>query len=257
MRVDLGFLLNARQALLPLPLVDRAPAPPADVLPPFRRRPAPELAGREVMAADGSGASVGLIGIARRFEEAGERPEALSACSASVLWAAMWAAGLSAEDMADNALSWRPEPHLGVQWIGVPRLAFSAARGFTGLAKGAAVEALFDRRTWHRSAGSTEIPLRTLAYDIDSKAFEWLGTEATPELTLGELARVAIALPRKSEAVRIEGRYYVDARAAEGFTTGLLREDERALEAGSAGWDSYGLFLDRRRWPALIRGGYA
>jgi predicted acylesterase/phospholipase RssA len=254
-RVDLGFFLNARQALLPLPLVDRAPAPPPDVLPPLRRSPAPELAGREVVAADGTAASVGLIGLARAFEEAGERPEAISACSASVLWGAMWAAGRSAEEMAAHALAWRPEPHLGVQWTGVPRFAVSALRGFSGLARYDALEALFDRRTWRMSVGSTEIPFRTLAYDLDARAFEWLGTEATPELTLGELARVAVALPRKSDAVRIEGRFYVDARAVEGFRIDLLHDGD-AVVGGDGTWDLYDLFLDRRRWPEAIRAGY-
>ncbi|HEX8744649.1 MAG TPA: hypothetical protein VF712_16110 [Thermoleophilaceae bacterium] len=253
--VDLGFLLNARQALLPLPLVDRMPAPPADVLPPFAERPAPELAGREVAGSDGSAASVGLIGLARAFEEAGERPAAIAACSASALWGLMWAAGLSAGEMVRHALSWRPEPHLRVQWAGVPRLALSALRGFSGLEKHDAVEALFDRRSWHMSAGSTAIPVRTLAYDLDARAFEWLGSEATPELTVGELARVAVALPRKQDAVRIEGRFYVDARAARGFGTDLLH-DGSALQAGDAPWDFVGLFLDRRRWPQLIRAGY-
>lgn len=255
MRVDLGFLLNARQALLPLPVVDRVGAPPRDVLPPLRPAPAPDLAGREVVAADGSAASVGLVGLARAFEEAGERPERISACAASALWSAMWAAGRSAEEMADAALSWRPEPHLGVQWAGVPRLAVSALRGFSGLAKSEALEALFDRRTWRMAAGSTEIPIRTLAYDLGSRRFELLGSEATPEVTLGELARVAVALPRRSEAVRIEGRFYVDARAARGFTADRLRDGD-AIDAGDAPWDFYGVFLDRRRWPELIRAGY-
>lgn len=251
MRVDLGFLLNARQALLPLPLVDRVPAPPADVLPPFR--PRAEQPRRQVVAADGSAASVGMIGAARVFEEADARPAGITACAASAWWGAMWAAGVSADEMVASALGWRPEPHLGVQWTGLPRFTASALRGFGGLSKDAALEALFDRRTWRMSAGSTEIPFRTLAYDMDRRSFEVLGSETTPEVTLGELARVAAALPSKSQAVRIEGRFYVDAMAAPGFAEDRLGEGE-LLASGD--WDFYGLFLDRRRWPELIRAGY-
>jgi NTE family protein len=252
-RVDLGFLLNARQALLPLPLVDRAPAPPGDVLPPFAARRDPSLARRRLVAADGSARSVGLIGVARVFEEAGVRPAGITACSASAWWGAMWAAGCSAEEMTESVLSWRPEAHLGVQWTGLPRLTVSALRGFSGLEKADALEALFDRRTWRMSSGSTEFPFHVLAHDLDRGGYEVLGSETTPELTLGELVRVAAALPRKSEAVRIEGRFYVDAASAPGFAPGRLGDGELV---GRAPWDFYGLFLDRRRWPELIRAGY-
>jgi NTE family protein len=256
-RVDPAFLLNARQALLPLPLVDRPSASAPDVLPPFESRPAPELAGRHVAGADGSAASVSMIGLARRFEEAGERPSRISACSASALWGAMWAAGMTADEMAANALAWRPEVHLGVQWAGIPRLALSALRGFGGLDKHQAIEQLFDRRAWRMSAGRTEIPFRLLAYDLGGRRFELLGSEATPEVSLGELARVAVALPRKSEAVRIEGRFYVDARAARGFGPERLHDgDGELIDCGSAAPDFVSVFLDRRRWPELIRAGY-
>lgn len=256
MRVDFGFLLNAREALLPLPLVDRRDPPPLErALPPLRPREDPALDGAQVAGADGSGRSVGMIGLARAFEAAGARPAGISACAASALWGAMWAAGRSPEEMARHALSWSPEPHLGVQWTGVPRFALSALRGFRGLARAEALEALFDRHTWRMSAGSTELPFHTLAYDLDARRFEVLGSDATPELTLGELARVAMAPPRKGEAVRIEGRFYADARAVDGFSLERLAGRD-AIAAGSAPWDLYGLLLDRRGWPELIRAGY-
>jgi hypothetical protein len=247
--------MNARQALLPLPLVDRATASASAALPPFEARPDPELTGRHVVGADGSGASVAMIGAARAFEEAGTAPERISACSASALWGAMWAAGATADEMAAHALAWRPEASLGVQWTGLPRFALSALRGFTGLDRRDALEQLFDRRTWRMSAGRTEIPFRVLAYELERRRFEFLGTDATPELTLGELARVAVAPPRKSEAVRIEGGFYVDARGAHGFDPARLREGD-ALDCGDAAPDFYSVFLDRRRWPEQIRAGY-
>ena len=71
--IDPGFLRRARRALLPIPVVDRAPRPPADVLPPFRRRTIASLKGRRValIAGGGAGACVSLIGVRRAFEEAG------------------------------------------------------------------------------------------------------------------------------------------------------------------------------------------
>lgn len=210
-----------------------------------------------MVGSDGSGRSVAMIGLARVFEEAGERPASVAACSASAIWGAMWASGMTAEEMAGHALMWRPQDHLGVQWTGLPRLAVASARGFSGLAKGRALEQLFDRRSWRMAAGSTEIPFRTLAYDLDRREFEVLGSETHPDLTLGELARVAVALPRRDEAVRLEGRFYVDARAAPGFSRELLTGGRDPVDAGDAPPSFYGLFLDQRRWPDHIRSGYA
>src|SRR2546422_10444071 len=90
---DLGFLRNARRALLPLPLVDRDDPVQADVFPSFTRRPAPRLAGKRigVVGSGGSGACVALVGMARAFEQSGLRPAAISTCSGSTIWGAMWA----------------------------------------------------------------------------------------------------------------------------------------------------------------------
>src|SRR3954447_25150800 len=201
---DPGFLVNARRTLLPLPVVDRPGRPPSPVFRSTRARPATELQGKSVGVAGGAGGgrTVALIGVARAFEEARVEPALVSACSGSVLWGAMWAAGLSAREMADFSLSWRPQDYLGIQWARAPRAALAAARGFTGLAKGRALESLFDRRLWHMTAGETEFPLRTVVYNITRLRLETFGTEQTPELRLGELARIAMA--GESEPVRVE-----------------------------------------------------
>ncbi|MFL5840167.1 MAG: hypothetical protein ACJ77Z_06925, partial [Thermoleophilaceae bacterium] len=95
---DAGFIMNARRTLLPLPVIDRPAAPPRPVFPATRARPALALRGKRVAVAGGAGwgRTVALIGVARAFEEARVQPVLVSACSGSVLWAAMWAAGLSA-----------------------------------------------------------------------------------------------------------------------------------------------------------------
>src|SRR6266480_3783751 len=193
---DVSFLLHAREALLPLPLVDRrTPPPAADVFPPLDPRPVPALEGKRigVVGSGGSGACVALVGVARAFEEAGIKPAAISACSGSALWGAMWAAGLSAQEMAEFSLSWRPQDYLDIQWGRLPRFALSAMRGFTGLAKGEALERLFDRRLWHMSAGETDIPFHTTVYNLNRGRLEQFGSETTPDLTLGELVRIAVA----------------------------------------------------------------
>src|SRR3954451_71690 len=207
---DPGFIVNARKTLLPLPVVDRPAKPPTAVFPSKRARPALALQGTRVAVAAGAGGgrTVARIGVARAFEEARIEPSVVAACSGSVLWASMWAAGLSAKEMADFSLSWRPQDYLGIQWARAPRAAIAAARGFSGIAKGRAVETLFDRRLWHMTAGETEFELRTLVYNLTRRRLEGFGSDETPELRLGELARIAMASGR--EPVRVEGNLYVD-----------------------------------------------
>src|SRR5690242_12960737 len=100
--LDPDFLLRARRALLPLPVIDRPPHVPTDVLPPFHARPLHALEGRRValIAGGGSGACVALIGVRRAFEEAGIEPELIVSCSGGTIWGSMWAAGMSAQEMA-------------------------------------------------------------------------------------------------------------------------------------------------------------
>src|SRR4051812_13925937 len=212
---DPGFIVNARKTLMPLPVIDRPEKLQRAVFPSKRARPAHALHGKRVAVAGGAGGgrTVALIGVARAFEEARVEPTLVAACSGSVLWASMWAAGLSAREMADFSLSWRPQDYLGIQWVRAPRAALAAARGFSGIAKGRAVERLFDRRLWHMTAGETEFELRTRVYNLSRRRLEIFGSEQTPDLRLGELARIAVA--RQGEAVRAEGNLYVDGGTRE------------------------------------------
>ena len=97
-----------------------------------------------LVASGGGGAGVALAGVKRAFEEAEIEPAEIIGCSGGAIWGAMWAAGMSSDEMAEFSLSWRPEDYLDIQWLGLPRFALSAMRGFTGLAKGEAIERLFD-----------------------------------------------------------------------------------------------------------------
>ena len=261
---DVAFLANARQALLPLPLVDRPKPIDPHVFPPFEHRPVKGLAGKKigVVGSGGSGASVALVGVARAFEEAGIRPAAISACSGSAVWGSMWAAGMTAQEMAEFSLSWRPQDYLDLGWTRVPRVAMSAMRGFTGVAKADALERLFDRRLWRMCAGETDIPIHTIVYNLDRGRLEYFGSADTPELMLGELVRIAVALPLLVEAVRIEGSFYVDGGVVDVFPAEPLLEEQAGIEhvfglnvllpPGLEGEDISG--WERRRLGALAAG---
>ena len=293
----LDALRTARRQLLPLPLVDRPYPVETALFGRFRSRPIAALRGKRIalVGSAGGAEAVALVGVKRAFEEAGIEIEAISACSGSAIWGAMWAAGLDADEMVDYSLAWQPERYLGIQWIGVPRFALSALRGFTGLAKGDALEQLFDRRVWHMSAGETAIPLHTAVCRLQTREVDWFGSAETPEATLGELVRIAAARPAAVEAVRIEGELYVDGGAVDAFPAEPMIVDggfdrvfgfDVAPESGrnaaraelarrsrarlgesltliapisvdkSNGFSFYDLYLDRRRWPDLMRGGY-
>lgn len=216
---DLGFLWRARRALMPLPLLDRPAAVENPLSPRPLDRPIPYFEDKRVavITTGGGGAAASIAGIARAFEEAGIRPAFLSACSGGAIWGAMWAAGMSAHQIAGFSLSWRPEDYLDISWGGIPKFALSALRGFTGLAKGQAIEHLFDARLRAMPVGETQFPISTIVYNIDLNRVEYFGTEQTPELTIGELVRIAIALPVFIESVPVGGHLYVDGGLIELF----------------------------------------
>jgi NTE family protein len=318
--IDLELVRHARRALLPLPLIDRGHEAASDVFPPFRKRPVRAVAGKRlaVVASGGGGAAVAAIGAARAFEEAGLEPELICGCSGGGLFSSLWAAGLSSREMVDFVLSWEPERYLDPQWLRLPRFVLSALRGFSGVMKGEAVERLFDERFGNLAVGELPIPLATIVYNADLGLIEYLGTHTTPEVSLGRLMRITIALPPFIEAVEVRGHLYVDGGVVELLPTqpvldygpfdhvfglnfmlpegltpdditgwnrkpmGIVRASRELQQAyhvefarraqrqlGDAltiidaadpglcrgGW-LIDLFIDRSRWPELIRTGY-
>jgi len=216
---DPRFLVRARRALMPLPGIDRPAAVENPLTPEPRARPIPFFEGKRVavITTGGGGAPASMAGIARAFEEAGIVPAFMSACSGGAIWGSMWAAGMSAYEIADFSLSWRPEDYLDIQWARLPRFALSALRGFSGIAKGEAIEQLFERRLRDLRVGDTEFPITTITYNLDLNRVEYFGSEQTPDVTIGELVRIAIALPVFIEAVPVGGHLYVDGGLIELF----------------------------------------
>jgi NTE family protein len=226
---DLDAVRTARRALLPLPLVDRPQRTPTKVFPPFRRRPVPSLRNKKIglVLSGGSGACVALCGVARALEEAGVEPAAISFCSGSALWGSMMAAGLSSQEMVDQSLNWQPEDYLDIGWSRLPRVALAAMRGFSGLAKGEAVERLFDRQLWNMSLRETMIPVYAPVYNIDCGKLETFGSKLTPNVTVAEIVRIAIALPLLVESPRLGEHLYADGGVVDVFPAQPLLDHER------------------------------
>jgi NTE family protein len=226
---DLDSLRTARRALLPLPFIDRPQKAYTKVFPPFRSRPIPSLRRKRIglVLSGGSGSCVAACGVMRALEEAGVEPAAISFCSGSALWGSMTACGMSAQEMVDTSLNWQPEDYLDIQWTRLPRLALSALRGFSGLAKGDAIAHLFDRQLWRTSVGETPIPVYLPAFNIDAGRLETFGSRLTPDLTIGELVRIAVALPLLVEAVQVKGHFYADGGVVDVFPAQPLIDHER------------------------------
>lgn len=222
-----SFLRHARRVFLPLPVLDRPQPIDTDVFPSLALRPIPALEGKRigVVASGGGGGCVSMVGVARAFEEAGIEPAMYSASSGGTIWGAMWAAGMSAQEMADFSLSWRAEDYLDVQWARIPRFALTALKGFTGVMKGKAIEHLFNERLWSMPVGDTVFPITSIVYNMDLGTVEYFGSEATPDLTIGELVRIAIALPLFIESVPVNGHLYVDGGTVELFPAQPVLED--------------------------------
>jgi NTE family protein len=160
--------------------------------------------------------------------------------------------------------------------------------------------------------------LNSIVYDMDHGLVDYFGTDSTPELTIGRLVRIAIALPVFIEAVEVDGHLYVDGgiidllpaepimrdggfdhvfvvnfmlppqlepadisgwqdtrmgvlkasrQADQGFQLELARRTLRQLGDRATVIDAadhtllrgpsfYDLFIDRSRWPELIRAGH-
>jgi NTE family protein len=226
---NLDSLRAARRALLPMPVVDRPRRTYTKVFPPFRSRPIPSLQRRKIglVLSGGGGSCVAACGVARALEEAGVEPAAISVCSGSAMWGSMMASGLSAQEMVDLSLNWQPEDYLDIQWTRLPRFVLAAMRGFTGLAKGAAIERLFNRQLWSMSVGEIPIPIYSIVYNIDSGCLETFGSKLTPKLELGELVRIAIALPLLVEAVKVGDHLYADGGVVDVFPAQPLIENEQ------------------------------
>jgi predicted acylesterase/phospholipase RssA len=72
------------------------------------------------------------------------------------------------------------------------------------------------------AVGETRFPITTIVYNMDLGRVEYLGTRRTPELTIGELVRIAIAPPVFVEAVPVGEHLYVDGGIIELFPVNFM-----------------------------------
>jgi len=180
-----------------------------------------------VVSSGGSGATSALVGVRRAFEEGGIEPVMISACSGSVLFATLWACGLSAEEMARFWLELPTRDYVDPDWKALARSPLKAFRGITGLMRGEAIENTFRSRFGNRTLGETKIPIAAVVWNIDKNRIEFLSTKRTPDLPIARVARIAISIPIMVEAVRIGSDWYGDGGIVDVFPTTALEDAGR------------------------------
>jgi len=183
---------------------------------------------------------------------------------------------------------------------------------------GEAIERTLTERFGALTAGEFPIPFTSIVYDMDRGTVDYFGSASKPELPIGRLVRIAMALPGFIESVEVDGHLYVDGgiidllpaepilrdgafdhvfgvnfmlppqlqpeditgwqnhrmgvlrasrQAEQGFQLELADRMRRALGDTLTVIDAadhhllrgpafYDLFIDRTRWPELIKRGY-
>jgi NTE family protein len=209
------------------PARHRTPPPPAAVFGPPQSFAVPELAGSRIgiVSSGGSGATASLVGVQRAFEEAGLKPAVISACSGSVLFASLWACGLSSDEIARFWLSLPTSDYVDPSWRRLARGALHRFRSTTGILRGEAIEHAFRRVIGDRTLGETAIPFAAVVWNIDANRVEFLSTRRTPELPLARVARIAISIPIMVEPVQIGNAWYGDGGIVDIFPTEPLADE--------------------------------
>lgn len=223
-RADAAFVRSLVRALVPLGRFEPRGLADVDPLPPWRPLAVPSLAGRRVglVASGGSGALASLVGVRRAFAEAGIEPAGISACSGAMLFAALWAMGLSADEMRRFWLELPRRDYLDPDWRSLATAPLRRLRRFGGLLRGEAIERTFERRFPGARLGDTRIPLSTVAWNIDLDTVEQIGSVQMPELPLSRAVRIAVSLPVFVEPVVLGGHRYGDGGVIDIFPVRAL-----------------------------------
>ena len=234
-RDDLGFLNVARRAVVPLP-VDRWPAQHRSPFESFDPAPTHDLAGRRValLATGGSGALASVVGAGRALEECGIVPAVVSLCSGSALFGFPLAAGIPAAEVADFALSLRPDDYVDVDWTTLVQLGPRFARGFAGIIRGDRIEATYRTLLGDRTLGELVIPAYAPIWNIETNRVEYVGPRTYPDLLIAHAVRMAISLPLFVEPVPLDGGFWCDGGLVDIFPIKPVLDIEDPCEVALA-----------------------
>lgn len=98
-------------------------------------------------------------------------------CSGSSLFGFPLGAGLTADEVAAFAAGLRPRDYIDLDTAGLATLPLRAARDFTGVLRGEAVEATYRRLLGDRRLGELAVPVYAPVWDVDHDRVVHLGPE--------------------------------------------------------------------------------
>jgi NTE family protein len=208
-RDDVGFLDDARRALVPLPF-DAWPDP-VSPFPPLESPTVPTAPPRiALLATGGSGALASIVGVARAMQERGHRPSLISLCSGSALFGFPIAAGVPVDEVATFTLGLRPRDYVDVDWRRLALLAPTRARGFAGVVRGDRLEAAYRRLLGDTTLAEMPIPAYAPIWNVEENRVEFLGPDTYPDVTVARAVRMAVSLPLFIEPVELAGSHWCD-----------------------------------------------
>jgi NTE family protein len=223
-KADATFLDVVRHAMLKLPFEARRPAETRP-FPPLRRRPAPKPPAQiGIVATGGSGALAALAGIFRACEELRVRPRSLSFASGAALFAFPFAAGKTADEIAEFTLGLDPADWIDPDWGGLAGFLPKRGRGFAGIVKGDRIEAAYERFLGRTTLGQLDIPAYAPLWSIEQNRLEYVGPKTHPRLRVSRAIRMAISIPLFLDPQRWRGGYWGDGGIVDIFPVRPLLE---------------------------------
>jgi NTE family protein len=163
-----------------------------------------------VVATGGSGAMAALVGVLRACEEVEVRPASISLASGAALFGFPIAAGHSAAEVAEFALSLEPRDYVDVDWAGLVTLAPRRGRGFAGIVKGDRLQAKYRELLGDMRLGDLDVPTYAPLWNIDDNRVDYIGPRTHPELPVATAVRLAVSLPLFLDPQPLHGAYWGD-----------------------------------------------
>lgn len=161
------------------------------------------------------------IGAIQALEQFGYYPECIFGTSAGSIVGAMYASGMSPEEMEHAITSMRKKDYLDPGWLDLLKIILRLGEGWTGLCKGRALLKYLNKTLPVQTFLRTQIPLNIVATNISTGrphvfSADPLRLDDDPlaqGVTIPEAARASSCIPVVFQPQKIGEQYFVDGGA--------------------------------------------